>query len=123
MSAILTTNAAAGCFTGLTFAACVASFDQGLAMAAIGGCFFYLGASASIPLAKRIFFCLGSCILGYLCGVLASVHQGWVPFAGVTAFGSAALGSTVFGALSDEEGGKTPRILALLLKLIPYRRG
>lgn len=124
MNTAITAKEAAGGMLGAGFSVLLASFDQGMALAALGGCFFFLGVSASFPVSTRVFFSLGSCILGYMCGMLTAAHEGWVPFAGVTAFGVAALGSTVFGSLHAwGQGGPTPRWILLLIKLIPYRRG
>lgn len=111
-----------GTAAGVGVAGMALVFDQNLAMASAGGIAFMLAVSVTIPLQTRFFFGVGSFVLGYIVGLLMMSYGNLGVFAAIVAFGSSALGSTVFGSLHGWfSGGKTPAWVSFLLKLSPFR--
>ena len=85
------------------------SFDHSMALAAIGGCCFFLGASAALPLSTRIFYALGSCIIGYMFGVMMLNLLSYQGAASFLACVASALASWIFGSLKRwADGGPRP---------------
>jgi hypothetical protein len=90
-------------------AAVLFSFDHGMALAAIGGCCFFLGASAALPWSTRIFYALGSCIIGYMFGVMMLNLLAYNGAASFLACVASALASWIFGSLKRwADGGPRP---------------
>lgn len=111
----------AGTAAGVAAASVALVLDQNLAMASIGGCAFYLAVSVTIPLQTRLFFSVGSFILGYITGLMFLSYGGLGVYSVVSAFVSSALGSSIFGSLHRwADGGATPRWLIFLVKFIPF---
>ena len=85
------------------------SFDHGMALAAIGGCCFFLGASAALPWSTRVFYALGSCIIGYIFGIMMLNLLSYNGAAAFLACVASALASWVFGSLKRwADGGPRP---------------
>lgn len=85
------------------------SFDHGMALAAIGGCCFFLGASAALPWSTRIFYALGSCIIGYMFGIMMLNLLSYNGAASFMACVASALASWIFGSLKRwADGGPRP---------------
>ncbi|MDF2642988.1 MAG: hypothetical protein K0R45_2261 [Pseudomonas sp.] len=85
------------------------SFDHGMALAAIGGCCFFLGASAALPWSTRIFYGLGSCIIGYMFGIMMLNLLSYAGAAAFLACVASALASWIFGSLKRwADGGPRP---------------
>jgi predicted Co/Zn/Cd cation transporter (cation efflux family) len=117
----MSAEAIAGTAAGVTAASVALVFDQSLAMASVGGCFLYLGVSIAIPVQTRIFFSLGSFVLGYIVGMGFMSYGGVDPYAAVSAFLSSATGSAVFGSLHKWfDGGETPVWIKFFSKLLPF---
>lgn len=95
--------------------------DQNLAMASAGGLAMFLAVSVAIPLQTRMFFGIGSFILGYIAGMLLISYGDLSIYATITAFVASALGSSVFGSLhSWGNGGPTPRWILFITKFLPF---
>ena len=111
----------AGTAAGVTAAGVALVLDQSLAMASIGGACFYLAVSATIPLQTRLFFSIGSFILGYIVGLMFMSYGGLGVYSVVSSFSASAIGSSVFGSLHRwADGGPTPRWLNFLVKFLPF---
>lgn len=110
-----------GTAAGVGAAGMALVFDQNLAMASAGGIAFMLAVSVTIPLQTRLFFGIGSFVLGYIVGLLMMSYGNLGVFAAVVAFTSSALGSTIFGSLHGwVSGGKTPAWVSFIAKLLPF---
>lgn len=95
--------------------------DQNLAMASAGGAFFFLAASVAIPLQSRLFYGVGSFVLGYVFGLLSMAITETTVWGGIAAFVAAALGSYIFGSLKNwAEGGQEPAIIKFITKFFPF---
>ena len=111
----------AGTAAGVTAASVALVLDQSLAMASVGGCAFYLAVSVAIPLQTRLFFSIGSFILGYITGLAFLSYGGLGIYSVVSAFGASALGSSIFGSLHKwADGGPAPRWLLFIAKFLPF---
>lgn len=111
----------AGTAAGVAAAGVALVLDQSLAMASVGGCAFYLAVSVTIPFQTRIFFSIGSVILGYITGLMILSYAGLGVFSVVSAFAASALGSSVFGSLHKwAEGGPMPRWIGFLARFLPF---
>ena len=117
----MTAEVIAGTAAGVTAAGVALVLDQSLAMASIGGVFFFLAVSITIPLQTRMFFSLGSFVLGYIVGVGVMSYCGVTAYAYAAAFFSSGLGSTVFGSLHKwGNGGPTPKWVLFFAKFVPF---
>lgn len=95
--------------------------DQNLAMASAGGLAFFLAVSVAIPLQTRLFFGIGSFILGYITGLVFIAYGDWSIYAAITAFSASALGSSIFGSIHAwNNGGPPPRLLMFILRFLPF---
>ena len=93
----------------VAIAAYLFSFDHGMALAAIGGCCFFLGASAALPWSTRIFYAMGSCIIGYMFGIMMLSLLSYNGAASLLACITSALASWIFGSLKRwADGGPRP---------------
>lgn len=95
--------------TGVAMAGLLLTADQSLAMGSIAGCFFFLAASASLPWGSKILYAMGSCIIGYLSGIM--LLSMWSNTAGsaIVACLVSALASWVVGSLKRwADGGPRP---------------
>jgi hypothetical protein len=111
----------AGTAAGVTAAGVALVLDQSLAMASIGGVFFFLAVSITIPLQTRMFFSLGSFVLGYIVGLAVMSYGGLSVYAAASAFGSSAIGSSLFGSLHKwADGGPTPKWVLFFAKFMPF---
>lgn len=117
----MSAEAIAGTAAGVTAASVAMVFDQGLVMASVGGCFLYLGVSVSIPMQTRIFFSLGSFVLGYIVGMWFMSYGGVDLYAAAAAFVASSTGSTAVGSLHKWfDGGEIPPWLKFFAKLLPF---
>lgn len=113
---------ALGAAAGVGTAVGVFVFDQNLAMASAGGVAFLLAVSVTIPLQKRLWFSIGSFILGYIVGLFSMAYGGYSLYAPLLAFVSSALGSSAFASLHNwVEGGVKPAWLDWLARMSPIR--
>lgn len=111
----------AGTAAGVTAAGVALVLDQSLAMASIGGVFMFLAVSVAIPIQTRMFFSMGSFVLGYIVGLAIMSYGDINAFAAASAFASSALGSSIFGSLHQWfNGGATPWWVTFLSKLLPF---
>lgn len=111
----------AGTAAGVTAAGVALVLDQSLAMASIGGVFFFLAVSITIPLQTRMFFSMGSFVLGYIVGLAIMGYADISAYAAASAFASSALGSSVFGSLHKwSDGGPTPKWVLFFAKFMPF---
>lgn len=111
----------AGTAAGVAAAGAALVFDQSLAMASTGGCFFFLAVSITIPLQTRLFFSVGSFILGYIVGLMFMAYGGLSGIAAGLAFVASALGSSLFGSLHNwANGGPTPRWVMFIVRFLPF---
>lgn len=111
----------AGTAAGVGTAGLALVFDQNLALASAGGVAMMLAVSATIPLQTKIFFGLGSYVLGYIIGILMMSRGELGAYGPVVALLSSGLGSTVFGSLHGWfSGGPTPKWISFVAKFIPF---
>ena len=81
----------------------------------------FLAVSVAIPLQTRLFFGIGSFILGYISGLLLISYSGMSMWATITAFVASALGSSIFGSLHNwGNGGPTPRWILFIVRFLPF---
>lgn len=106
--------------TGVAMAGLLLTFDQGLAMGSIGGCFMFLAASASLPWSSRLFYAIGSCIIGYLVGIFILGLGSYNGLAAIVACFVSALASWVVGSLKRwADGGPRPDWIEWLAGFMP----
>lgn len=111
----------AGTAAGVTAAGVALVLDQSLAMASIGGVFMFLAVSITIPIQTRMFFSIGSFVLGYIVGVAVMNYAGLSAWAAAAAFASSGLGSSLFGSLHVwVNGGAMPWWVSLISKMLPF---
>lgn len=81
----------------------------------------FLAVSVAIPLQTRLFFGIGSFILGYISGLLLISYSGMSMWATIMAFVASALGSSIFGSLHNwGNGGPTPRWILFIVRFLPF---
>jgi hypothetical protein len=98
--------------TGVAVAGLLLTYDQSLAMGAIGGCCMFLAASASLPWSSRFFYSLGSFIVGYLFGIFIFGVWSNIGLAALLACLVSALASWLVGSLKRwSDGGPKPEWL------------
>lgn len=106
----IVTGAANG--TGVALAGLLMTFDQNLALGSIGGCCMFLAASATLPWGSRLFYAIGSLIIGYLVGIYLIGVGSNTGLAAIVACFVSALASWVFGSLKRwADGGPKPEWL------------
>lgn len=106
---------------GVGVASAAFVFDQNLAMASAGGLAFFLAFSVAIPLQTRLFFGIGSFVLGYITGLLLMAYGSFGIFAPPAAFFASSLGSSAFGSLNTwASGGPAPRWLLFIFRFLPF---
>jgi len=111
----------AGTAAGVTAAGVALVLDQSLAMGSIGGVMMFLAVSITIPIQTRMFFSLGSFVLGYIVGLGFMSYADISAYAAFSAFVSSALGSSVFGSLHKwGNGGPTPKWVMFIAKFMPF---
>lgn len=94
---------------GVAMAGMMLTFDPNLALGSIGGCCMFLAASATIPWSSRVFYALGSCIMGYLVGIFVLGLGSYTGLAAIVACFVSALASWVVGSLKRwADGGPKP---------------
>ncbi|QZA71315.1 holin [Pseudomonas phage AH02] len=111
---------------GVGVASVALAFDQSLVLASAGGAAMYLGVSALIPIQTRVFFTIGSFILGYLVGLILLSTENYSSFAALSAWAISGLGSIAFGSVYKwMDGGEKPKWIGWLETLSPlkFRKG
>ena len=111
----------AGTAAGVTAAGVALVLDQSLAMASVGGVMMFLAVSITIPIQTRMFFSIGSFVLGYIVGLAIMSYADISALAAAASFCSSALGSSVFGSLHKwGSGGDTPKWVLFFAKFMPF---
>ena len=111
----------AGTAAGVTAAGVALVLNQSLAMASVGGVMMFLAVSITIPIQTRMFFSLGSFILGYIVGLAIMGYAEISAYAAASSFVSSALGSSIFGSLHQwVNGGPKPMWISFFSKLLPF---
>lgn len=111
----------AGTAAGVTAAGVALVLNQSLAMASVGGVMMFLAVSITIPIQTRMFFSLGSFVLGYIVGLAIMGYAEISAYAAAASFASSALGSSVFGSLHKwADGGPVPKWISFMAKFMPF---
>lgn len=117
-------NTTSGYALFIFFSALFSSLEQGPAMGALFGSFFFLATpSPSLSVTQKVLLLMFSLGLGYSAGVAVTVVGGYEKLSMFCAIGVSALGASSFTSLHNyQHGGPVPAWIEFVLDRLPFIR-